>query len=481
MSHASETKKMKKLNAEAESNQSKQDAKDFEKIVETLSILSDFDATRARNFIIHPELILGLIDKSACYIKCPYAMHAILLALVGENSTDILNDMSDNTIATLKQCIIIAKKMPRLNIRKIKAAIKANQVKIHDNKTPPAECTECKRVIKTLMVSEHINGLLYEDAVSELQKWSDAIDNFQRSQKVVDQESGQTVPEKLLFTPISDLGLPLRTQNCLEKAGIEFICDLIQYSKSDFRKIHGLGPKGYHSVVSYLLPKLGLDLGMKLSNESLQTIESFKSAPVATDNLKLNIRKTNLLKRTKNCLLANGIDTVNKLIHTTKEELYKIHGFGRRSMYDIEYMLEHMGLNLADAANAKTKPHEEASAVLESDEPKTMLDIAALEVYAEKLVTLLDCAKIKYDAAKKSGDESLRVALNENDINLRKRYIKDAGECADTADKALQECNLLSKRIDDAKKLAKTYYTAKDAFNNANKAIAEFLKNQNTK
>ena len=76
----------------------------------------------------------------------------------------------------------------------------------------------------------------------------------------------------------------------------------------------------------------------------------------AKNNLELDIRKTNLLKRTKNCLLGANIDTVGKLVKTTKEELYQIRGFGRRSMADIEWTLEQMGLELASSIPAQPKP-----------------------------------------------------------------------------------------------------------------------------
>lgn len=372
-------------------NQLKMDENDAQKIEYILSMLLDLDANKARDIIKNASfryLIQSRKSDTADKqnsLKCPLALHAIVVALStsGEDINNILSEMSDSAINSLKESIAIAKKQPRPDKAYINNLIAEYKEKQTTKRTDEwhtdsngdtykesraltkNEILDNERKLKSATVTANVIDL-WADAIAELNKWSVAVDAFKRDSQTVEQqqigarkdpsdnqEQGQTVPDEILFMRVGEY-LSVRTANRLKEAGIEYICDLIQYGKSNVKKIRGLGPRGYHEIFSYLLPqKLGLGSDITLSDESLQAIKKFKSNLANTDKLDLDIRETNLSNRTKNCLLGSGIDTVKKLIKKTKEELYKIRGFGRRSMVDIEDMLNKMDLKLATPITAK--------------------------------------------------------------------------------------------------------------------------------
>lgn len=294
--------------------------------------------------------------------------------------------------------------------------------------------------------------------------------------KKAQNESTKIISDVILFTPVDTI-FGTRTANCLKSAGIEFVSDLIKCSKSNIRKIHGLGPKMYYEIL------LGLEhMGLGLDNttmlhKSLQSVAATKNAAtIATIESKSHIYETDLSKRAQNILMGAGIDTIGQLTKKTKAELCKIPGFGHHSMVEVEHVLEKRGLKLADTKT--TKPIVHASA-----EPKTLLDIKALESFAQKLSDLVTCANLGYDAAKKSSDNSLREALETSDMHLRKLLIQAANESATFAERELKKRDSLSERIDEANKLIRMFYSSGKNTSEINTAIAEFLTNaqQNTK
>lgn len=372
-------------------NQLKLDENDAQKIEYILSMLLDLDANKARDIIKNASfryLIQSRKSDTADKqnsLKCPLALHAIAVALStsGEDINNILSEMSDSAINSLKESIAIAKTQPcpdkdtndkRIAEYKEKQTTKRTYEWHPDSnigayKEPRAltknEMLDNERKLKSAIVTANVIDL-WPDATAALNKLSDAVDAFKRDSQTVEQQQigarkdpsdnqkqGQIVPDEILFMRVGEY-LSVRTANRLKEAGIEYICDLIQYGKSNVKKIRGLGPKGYHEIFSYLLPQhLGLGSDITLSDESLQAIKKFKYNLANTDKLDLDIRETNLSNRTKNCLLGSGIDTVKKLIKKTKEELYKIRGFGRRSIVDIEDMLNKMDLKLATPITTK--------------------------------------------------------------------------------------------------------------------------------
>jgi DNA-directed RNA polymerase subunit alpha len=68
-----------------------------------------------------------------------------------------------------------------------------------------------------------------------------------------------------LFKRVDELELSVRSQNCLQNAGIEFIYQLVERSEAEMLKTKNFGRKSLNEIKE-ILQDLGLSLGMKLNN-----------------------------------------------------------------------------------------------------------------------------------------------------------------------------------------------------------------------
>jgi DNA-directed RNA polymerase subunit alpha len=68
-----------------------------------------------------------------------------------------------------------------------------------------------------------------------------------------------------LFKRVDELELSVRSQNCLQNAGIEFIYQLVERTEAEMLKTKNFGRKSLNEIKE-ILSDLGLSLGMKLNN-----------------------------------------------------------------------------------------------------------------------------------------------------------------------------------------------------------------------
>ncbi len=68
-----------------------------------------------------------------------------------------------------------------------------------------------------------------------------------------------------LFKSIDELELPVRASNCLKKANIYLVGELVQKSESDLLKAKNFGRKSLDDILK-VLREMGLELGMKVDN-----------------------------------------------------------------------------------------------------------------------------------------------------------------------------------------------------------------------
>ena len=59
---------------------------------------------------------------------------------------------------------------------------------------------------------------------------------------------------------IEDLGLSVRAFNCLKRANLENVTDLLSYSKADLLEMKNFGKKSADEVIEALQNKLGITL-----------------------------------------------------------------------------------------------------------------------------------------------------------------------------------------------------------------------------
>jgi DNA-directed RNA polymerase subunit alpha len=68
-----------------------------------------------------------------------------------------------------------------------------------------------------------------------------------------------------LFHRVEDLELSVRSANCLQNAGIEYIHQLVQKTEQDMLKTKNFGRKSLNEIKE-ILTERNLQLGMKLHN-----------------------------------------------------------------------------------------------------------------------------------------------------------------------------------------------------------------------
>lgn len=75
-----------------------------------------------------------------------------------------------------------------------------------------------------------------------------------------------------LFKPVDELELSVRSQNCLQNAGIEYIYQLVERTEPEMLKTKNFGRKSLNEIKE-VVGALGLSLGMKLHNFPKHRVE----------------------------------------------------------------------------------------------------------------------------------------------------------------------------------------------------------------
>ena len=78
--------------------------------------------------------------------------------------------------------------------------------------------------------------------------------------------TAQTVPpNEILYRPVDELELSVRSANCLQNADIKYIGELVQRTEAEMLKTKNFGRKSLNEIKEILIG-LGLEFGMKLEN-----------------------------------------------------------------------------------------------------------------------------------------------------------------------------------------------------------------------
>ena len=72
-------------------------------------------------------------------------------------------------------------------------------------------------------------------------------------------------PNEILYRPVDELELSVRSANCLQNADIKFIGELVQRSESEMHKTKNFGRKSLNEIKE-ILAGLGLEFGMRLES-----------------------------------------------------------------------------------------------------------------------------------------------------------------------------------------------------------------------
>ena len=97
-----------------------------------------------------------------------------------------------------------------------------------------------------------------------LELFLDLTEGVSETESIMADKSDKTAKEKVLDLTIDELDLSVRSFNCLKRAGINTVEDLINKSEEDMMKVRNLGKKSLDEV-KHKLEELGL--GLRQSDE----------------------------------------------------------------------------------------------------------------------------------------------------------------------------------------------------------------------
>jgi DNA-directed RNA polymerase subunit alpha len=110
------------------------------------------------------------------------------------------------------------------------------------------------------IIIDHLSNFVYlADNISDVEEQQENITSDSDITVNSRETRSEADREKLLQQPIEELEFSVRAYNCLKRAGINTIDDLVNKSEEDMLKVRNLGRKSFDEVVARLA-----DLGMKL-------------------------------------------------------------------------------------------------------------------------------------------------------------------------------------------------------------------------
>ena len=175
------TKQQRALQEALLAKRTQTDKNDADILNKMFDALLHFDKEMARELIVQPKCIKRLITQNMEGLVCFYSLHAIVLALIDDNCSDILNQMTDDDIATLKECITIAMGRERLAPEIIESHILKRKKEMENLKQYEKWVSSC--MLQSLTISKEVNTeALWNDSKKQLAIWHDAIENFVRTQ-----------------------------------------------------------------------------------------------------------------------------------------------------------------------------------------------------------------------------------------------------------------------------------------------------------
>ena len=105
-----------------------------------------------------------------------------------------------------------------------------------------------------------LDGHLQNLVALSLTLFTDLSENVGSKPTVVEKAEAQR--DKVLEMTIEELDLSVRSFNCLKRAGINTVADLVNTTEEDMMKVRNLGRKSYEEVVKKMA-----DMGLNLAKE----------------------------------------------------------------------------------------------------------------------------------------------------------------------------------------------------------------------
>lgn len=160
---------------------------------------------------------------------------------------------------------------------------------------------------------------------------------------------------------IADLKLPVQIHNCLARAGIDNVNDIINLEEENFSKIRNLGTISAIKVIEKIH---SLDLKMKWEED----IE-YEKVPEVKENILTSDEKSktgiltielDLSQRSFNCLVRYGFNNVDDIINIEEKRFREIRNLGQKSADEIIDKIHSLGLKMKWERDAEEKAATDA-------------------------------------------------------------------------------------------------------------------------
>lgn len=162
---------------------------------------------------------------------------------------------------------------------------------------------------------------------------------------------------------ISVLPLSVRTQNCLHRAGIHTIGEVMDYPPDEFINIRNMGKKSIEEICS-LIQAMNDRTGEYVLLEDTESIfdktistqkteDSEDSVMVLLDEAgvivqDVPVKKLQLSVRAKNSLVHNGYGFASQLVGVTYEELLKLQNMGKKTAEEVIAYIQKISVSHRD-------------------------------------------------------------------------------------------------------------------------------------
>ncbi len=180
---------------------------------------------------------------------------------------------------------------------------------------------------------------------------------------------------------LKDLNLSTRSYNCLRRAEINTIQELLDvYNQGKLICVRNIGQKGYDEVVSALRRYTNTEDPSNLSDEYEEpnTASDSTDSDVPSELENISIRALDIPARLFYALLRGNYDTIGKLLRMTNEDVLSLRSIGAKSLADFQRLIN----NIKKQYGFDSVQEKES----DNDREHRVIDIRAIDTVTVKLL-----------------------------------------------------------------------------------------------
>ncbi|MBO4683282.1 MAG: hypothetical protein J5611_01740 [Alphaproteobacteria bacterium] len=464
------------------------DAQIIEDIFLSKTAGGNVDVSIVLDLIMSPSKLIGLLEIESAnakqnkgtkhQLKCLYALHAILLALGDQDCADVLNQMSDNEIAELQECIALVKRHPCPNKALLNTYLQQRFAR-EQEKLSANDRLVNTAMIYTLQIALRVADS-WDRAVANLHKWSDAIAAFEREPILIQQEPEVAQPTKEDFWTYGELAqklgfpsvkvLQIKKQHFIQRCKDTTLVDKVKswficqnggtpwlFKAEHFEELRGLLVKKPNIDLSHYDPNMlwtYTELAQKLGFPSVKFLQS---------------KKHHFIERCKDAALLNEFKSWF-LVPDGKPGLFK-----KEHFEELRALFAKRTKTNSDKATAQAD--SSAVAIAKPAQIKSvngLVDVIAFEKYLLCLKQLWQDAQQELKTVEAEYDNTM-AKLTKTKVAKRGALLQQAMQLNDVIAQRQETVGRAAKRFETAKSLWDCRQRAMETMRATDAEIAKLL------